>query len=114
MTRKKKTKGQMKRDDNAKLISVARIASARYERDKAEQRKDILLRGTGACLSTGYFESMEEFMPILELINGQLVDAIKEAEAASEKFSAALGPYRRRRRSAMGRPRKRTKAGHDA
>lgn len=95
----------MKRERLVKPVSRndPKRLKARAERDKASTRVEILLAGVSKMLDRGYFTDMEELQPILDMMNGDVVEAMKVYEAATEAYR----PFMWRRRV---RPRKKAAA----
>jgi hypothetical protein len=89
----------MKKDD-AKQLRL------RAERERTSMRLQILSAGIAEAMKTGFrCDPIEAFGPILEMINGELVQAIQEAQAAEDAYR----PYwsrRSRRVTLRARPRR--------
>ena len=85
----------MKRDD-------PKVKKLRAARNAAMTRVEVLTKGIARTLENGYWLEMEELQPILDIINNELVAAVKQYEAATEAYR----PFMSRRRVHKFRPRK--------
>jgi hypothetical protein len=84
-----------KRDDpNVKKLRAAR--------DAASTRLEVFIRGLAKTLENGYWMDLEEIQPIIDMVNVDLVNAVKEYERAQEAYR----PHMARRRVHRFRARK--------
>jgi uncharacterized protein YdeI (YjbR/CyaY-like superfamily) len=77
----------MKRDD-------PKVLKARAERDRTSFRVEVILKGLAEAIKNGYWGDLEEIQPIIEVVNVDLVDAIKAHERAVEAWRK-VSPRRR-------------------
>jgi hypothetical protein len=86
----------MKRDD-------PKVLKARAAREATWTKLEILLRGVAQTIEHGYFTDMEGLQPLLDVMNIDVVNAMKDHEKA---VTAWLAVSPRRLRVHRWRPRK--------
>ena len=97
----------MKRDD-------PKVLKLRADRERAETRLNILMKGIGLELQQGCgrcYDS-EDLLVLIDIVNGELLPAIKATHAAQEAYRPYWGRVRRlhNRRVAKKNPRKKSPA----
>ena len=70
-----------------------RKTKLRAERERANLWLQVLLNGIGKTMQDEYRSEAEYARPIVDIVNGPFVDAIKASEAAEKAYE----PYWRRR-----------------
>jgi len=89
----------MMRRDNPKILKL------QAERSKTQTRLDMLCKGIGHSLADFSYREGEQVRELIDLVNTELVPAVKAAEAANKAYQ----PYWGRRRRRVYRPRRKRK-----
>ena len=59
---------------------------ARAERERTALKLEILCKGIGHALTTGYYRTCEDLQPIIDEVNGPLFEAMMEAQRAEDAY----------------------------
>jgi hypothetical protein len=79
-----------------------KVKKLRAASDAASIRLEVIIKGTAQALASGFWLSLEELQPLIDIVNIDLVNAAKEYEAALEAYR----PFMARRRVHRFRARK--------
>lgn len=79
-----------------------KVLKLRSARDAASIRVEVLTKGLAETLKNGYWMSVEDIKPIVDLVNGDLIVAMQEYERAIEAYR----PFMARRRIHRFNPRR--------